>query len=45
MRHDNSPVVVTFMLAIFILGMLSGALITDHAWKAETHRTQEASNP
>jgi hypothetical protein len=44
-KRDNSPVIVTFMLAVFILGMLSGAVITDHAWKAQTRQTQEVCNP
>jgi hypothetical protein len=44
-RRDNTPVIVTFMVAVFVLGLLSGALITDHAWKASTHQTQEASTP
>jgi hypothetical protein len=38
-------VIVTFMLAVFILGMLSGALITDHTWKAKTNETQEVRTP
>ncbi|WJN62595.1 hypothetical protein [Streptomyces phage phiScoe1] len=38
MKRDNHPVIVTFMLAIFILGMLTGAVITDHAWKAEINQ-------
>lgn len=45
MRRDNSPVVVTFMLATFILGMLSGALITDHAWERQVNETREVRNP
>lgn len=40
-QRDNRPVIVTFMLAIFVLGMLTGAVITDHAWKARTYETRE----
>ncbi|QPB09882.1 hypothetical protein KGG73_gp48 [Streptomyces phage Sentinel] len=45
MKRDNAPVIVTFMLAVFILGMLSGAVITDHAWKAQINQTQEVPTP
>ncbi|MFJ3775262.1 hypothetical protein ACIPX0_26575 [Streptomyces sp. NPDC090075] len=36
MKQDHRPVIVTFVVAVFVLGMLTGALITDHAWKAST---------
>jgi hypothetical protein len=36
---------VTFVVAVFVLGLLSGALITDHAWKASTHYAQEEHTP
>jgi hypothetical protein len=44
-RRDDRPVIVTFMLAIFVLGMLTGAVITDHAWKAKSNETQEVRTP
>ncbi|QJD50702.1 membrane protein [Streptomyces phage Issmi] len=45
MRRDNTPVIVTFVVAVFVLGLLSGAVITDHAWKASTRQTQEDTTP
>ncbi|MDX3525117.1 hypothetical protein P1P75_01300 [Streptomyces sp. ID05-39B] len=43
--RDERPAIAVFMVAIFILGMLTGALITDHAWKAEINQTEEAPTP
>jgi hypothetical protein len=44
-KRDNRPVIVTFALAIFILGMLTGAYITDHAHRAQTIEAQEVLTP
>lgn len=37
--------IVVFLIAAFVLGMLNGALITDHAWKTKTDQTQEETTP
>ncbi|AUG87242.1 hypothetical protein KGG77_gp26 [Streptomyces phage Omar] len=44
MRDDRYPIAV-FVIAVFILGCLTGAVITDHAWKTETNQKQEAPTP
>ena len=41
MKRDNRPVIVTFAIAIFILGVLAGAYITDHASRPQTIEAQE----
>ncbi|ATI18919.1 hypothetical protein SEA_SQUEAKYCLEAN_56 [Streptomyces phage SqueakyClean] len=43
--RDDRPVIVVILLASFILGMLTGAVITDHAWKAKINQTQEVPTP
>jgi hypothetical protein len=40
--RDNRPTIAVIMLAIFVLGMLTGAVITDHAWKAATNQTSSS---
>jgi hypothetical protein len=44
-KRDNRPVIVTFAVVIFILGMLTGAYITDHANQTHTIEAQEVPTP
>lgn len=41
-RRGDRSVIVLFFIAAFILGVLNGALITDHAWKTRLNQHQEA---
>lgn len=43
--RDPRPVIAVFVTAVFILGMLSGSLITDHAWERQVNETREVRTP